>query len=63
MSGGVRATLIADDIVLPELRCGDLVEAPMRMREPERYRDPGAWQYADYLLSQGISVHASVHAA
>ncbi len=33
------------------------------MREPERYRDPGAWQYADYLLGQGVSVHASVHAA
>ncbi len=48
---------------LPELRCGDEVEAPMRMREPERYRDPGAWQYADYLLSQGMAVHASVHAA
>ena len=47
---------------LPELRCGDVVEAPMRMREPERYRDPGAWQYADYLLSQGMAVHASLHA-
>ncbi len=33
------------------------------MREPERYRDPGAWQYADYLLSQGMAVHASLHAA
>ncbi len=48
---------------LPELRCGDELEGPMRMREPERYRDPGAWQYADYLLGQGVSVHASVHAA
>ncbi len=63
MTGGVRATLIADEGVLPELRCGDEIEAPMRMREPERYRDPGAWQYADYLLSQGMSVHASVHAS
>ncbi len=48
---------------MPELRCGDAVEAPMRMREPERFRDPGAWQYADYLLSQGMAAHASVHAA
>ena len=66
MSGGVRATLIADGTeggALPGLGCGDEVEAPMRMREPERYRDPGAWQYADYLLSQGMGVHASVHAA
>ena len=29
----------------------------------ERYRDPGAWQYADYLLAQGIGVHATVRAA
>ena len=63
MTGGVRATVIADDGKLPEIGCGDVVEAPMRMREPERYHDPGAWQYADYLLSQGMSVHASVHAA
>ncbi len=62
--GGVRATLIADDDgALLSLRCGDEVTAPMRMREPERYRDPGAWQYADYLLAQGMAAHASVHAA
>ncbi len=63
VEGGVRATLIADKGALPELGCGDEVQGPMRMREPERYRDPGAWQYADYLLAQGMSVHASVHAA
>ncbi len=63
MEGGVRATLIADGTALPELGCGDEVQAPMRMREPERYRDPGAWQYADYLLSQGMAVHASLHGA
>jgi competence protein ComEC len=48
---------------LRDLRCGDVVEAPMRLRVPERYRDPGAWQYADYLLAQGIGVHANVKAA
>jgi len=47
---------------LPDLQCGDLVEAPMRLKVPERYRDPGAWQYADYLLAQGIGVHANVKA-
>jgi competence protein ComEC len=46
--------------VLPTLRCGDVVEAPMRLKVPERYRDPGAWQYADYLLAQGVGTHASV---
>ena len=50
------------DGALPALGCGDEVEAPLRMREPERYRDTGAWQYADYLLGQGMGVRASVHA-
>jgi competence protein ComEC len=76
VSGGVRVNVIADKIgggaaaigvnttaTLPTLRCGDLVEAPMRLRIPERYRDPGAWQYADYLLEQGVSTHASVKAS
>ena len=48
---------------LPVLHCGDVVEAPMRLRVPERYRDPGAWQYADYLLGQGLGTHASVRAS
>lgn len=48
---------------LPTLHCGDVVEAPMRMKIPERYRDAGAWQYADYLLVQGIGANASVRAS
>jgi competence protein ComEC len=71
MTGGVRMNVIADKPsnrattnaaigVLPALKCGDVVEAPMRIKLAERYRDPGAWQYADYLLTQGIGAHASV---
>jgi len=73
MTGGVRINLLPDkpadhsvvattaaSQILSRLRCGDVVEAPMRIRLPERYRDPGAWQYADYLLAQGIGAHASV---
>lgn len=72
MSGGVRVNVIADKTragetrsfhALPEFHCGDLVEAPMRLREPERYHDPGAWQYADYLLAQGLGAHATVRAS
>jgi competence protein ComEC len=48
---------------LPTLKCGDIVEAPMRLKLAEYYRDPGAWQYADYLLAQGIGAHASVRAS
>ncbi len=59
MTGGVRMNVVPDKApsgspVLPNLRCGDLVQAPMRLKIPERYRDPGAWQYADYLLAQGV---------
>ncbi len=75
MTGGVRLNVIADKIpsngtittaarqVFPTLHCGDVVEAPMRIKLAERYRDPGAWQYADYLLAQGIGAHASVRAS
>ncbi len=76
MTGGVRMNLISDKPpgigmtrasaameALPTLKCGDVVEAPMRIKLAERYRDPGAWQYADYLLAQGIGAHASVRAS
>jgi competence protein ComEC len=75
MTGGVRLNVIADKLitngitttaarkVFPALQCGDEVEAPMRIKVAERYRDPGAWQYADYLLAQGIGAHASVRAS
>jgi len=62
VEGGVRATVTARDGTLPNSKCGDVVEAPMQLRVPERYRDPGAWQYADYLLAQGVGVHANVRA-
>ena len=61
--GGVRVTVLADKAALPDLKCGDVVEGPMRLKVPERYRDPGAWQYADYLLAQGLGVHATVRAS
>ena len=75
IAGGVRATLLtqpsnphfgpqnAPASSQPVLHCGDLVEVPLRLRVPERYRDPGAWQYADYLLDQGIAATANVPAA
>lgn len=63
MGGGVRVTVLAHDAPIPSLRCGDIVEVPLRLKEPLRYRDPGAWQYADYLLAQGIGAHATARAA
>ena len=61
VQGGVRATVLAG--ALPPVRCGDLIEAPVRLRVPQRFRDPGAWQYADFLLDQGIAATANVPAA
>jgi competence protein ComEC len=72
-TAGVRATLFAGrnphsqtDARIqppPELHCGDLVQLPLRLRAPERYRDPGAWQYADYLLDQNIAATANASTA
>ena len=49
--GGIRTTLFAASATQsadqPQLHCGELVSIPLRLRTPERYRDPGAWQYAD----------------
>ena len=73
IAGGIRATLLAASApqsqtqpqtqAQPQLHCGDLIEARLRLRAPERYRDPGAWQYADYLLDQGIAATANVPSA
>jgi competence protein ComEC len=76
MTGGVRISIVADKVhssldktrsvpaePIPNLKCGDIVEAPMRIKLAERYRDTGAWQYADYLLDQGIGARASVRAS
>jgi competence protein ComEC len=70
MTGGVRLNIIADKASadgsaarVPRFKCGDVVEAPMRIKLAERYHDPGAWQYADYLLAQGIGAHTSVRAS
>ncbi|HEY9137691.1 MAG TPA: ComEC/Rec2 family competence protein, partial [Terriglobus sp.] len=59
VSGGVRTTFLAGESPLPALACGDIITLPLRLRIPQRYNDPGAWQYADYLLVQGIGTHAT----
>jgi competence protein ComEC len=57
--GGLRITLQGE--ALP-LHCGQVIELPLRLRVPEIYRDPGAWSYADYLLSEGIAATANAPA-
>jgi competence protein ComEC len=55
-AGGIRLTLTGAAL---SLRCGDMIEVPLRLRTPDTYRDPGAWSYANYLLSEGIGVTSS----
>jgi competence protein ComEC len=54
--GGVRFTVSGPQLAL---RCGDLIDVPLRLRTPDVYRDPGAWSYADYLLEEGIGATGS----
>ena len=61
--GGVRLTVLATNDAQPQLHCGDRLQVPVRLRIPERYHDPGAWQYADYLLDQGIAATTYVPAS
>ncbi len=51
VTGGLRLTVIGGMV---PLRCGDVVEAPVRLKEPEIYRDPGAFSYSEWLLGQGV---------
>ncbi len=51
VQGGLRLTVVGGAV---PLHCGDVIEAPVRLREPEIYRDPGAFSYADWLLGQGV---------
>jgi competence protein ComEC len=53
-SGNIRLTLRGT--ALPAaLHCGQQIAIPARLRLPERFRDPGVFQYADYLLNDDPS--------
>lgn len=60
VSGGVRVSVYNAEGL--QLGCGDRVMVPLRLRPLQRYRDPGAFQYGDFLLGQGIALEASAQA-
>ena len=60
VNGGVRISVYG---TMPALGCGDELEVPLRLRAPARFQDPGVFQAADYLLSQGIAAQSSVTGA
>lgn len=57
--GGLRLLLSGEPIAL---RCGETLQVPLRLREPDENRVPGAFSYRDELLSEGIGVLASTNA-
>ncbi len=59
-AGGVRFSVNGAPL---SLHCGDLIDVPLRLRTPDVYRDPGAWSYADYLLSEGIGATGSARSS
>jgi competence protein ComEC len=58
-AGGVRVLITGG---LLSVHCGEILEMPLRLRAPDVYRDPGAFSYANELLTENIDVHASVAA-
>ena len=58
-SGALRVSVYGGNAAWSP-RCGDRLEVPLRLKPVERFRTPGAFQYADYLLGEGIAAHASV---
>ncbi len=63
VEGGIRVTVYLKGAEQMNLGCGDRVEVPVALTPPDRYRDPGAFAYADYLLGQGIAARGNVAAA
>ncbi len=62
IAGGIRVSLYDPSAAIRNLSCGERLELPLRLRPPERFRDPGAFQYGDYMLTQGIALEAGVSA-
>jgi competence protein ComEC len=61
MTGGISVSVYQSGSTL-NLHCGDRIELPLRLKPPDRFRTPGAFDYANYLLAQGIAAHANVSA-
>ncbi len=64
VQGGLRLSLYAKPgEPLPTLHCGEQFRVLVRLHLPERFLDPGAWDYAEYLRQHGIAVLGSADAS
>ena len=63
-SGIVRMTIRWPSDAAPPagFGCGQRIRADARLMLPDVYRDPGAWNYREYLLEQGITSTGMVKA-
>jgi competence protein ComEC len=62
IAGGIRVSIYeADPSFAP--RCGDRLEANLRLKPPDTYRTPGAFDVTTWLQGQGIAAHANASAA
>lgn len=63
VTGGLRLNIYArPGEKLPQFHCGERLHGTLRFHTPERYLDPGAWDYPAYLAQHGIAVLGSVDA-
>ena len=61
--GRIRLTVRWPEGTVAPFRCGEKVRVTARLLRPENYRDPGAWDRADFLLDEGITSTATATAA
>jgi competence protein ComEC len=62
IQGGIRVSVYESGNAFAP-HCGDRVELPVRLKPPDTYRTPGAFDVTTYLLGQGIAAHSNVAAA
>ena len=64
VAGGLRLNIYArPGGKLPRIHCGEHLHGTLRFHAPERYLDPGAWDYPAYLAQHGIAVLGSADAS
>ncbi len=62
VNGGIRVSVYEFG---PDFNphCGDRLELPLRLKPPDTYRTPGAFDVSTYLLAQGIAARANTSAS
>lgn len=60
VNGGIALGLYASlSDTLPNIFCGDSIQASVSLRQPDRYLDRGVWNERAYMLDEGIGALGS----